>query len=50
MKVLYANRIIKDKLNNVQPAFTIDNVPGTWYQSTLDELANRGYDGYGNPL
>lgn len=49
MAVIYANKIIREA---GQPnAFTIDNVPGAnWKNQTLQILADRGYDGYGNPL
>ena len=49
MKVIYADRII-ERAAWTKDRFTIDNVPERWKDSTLSELANRGYDGYGNKL
>lgn len=49
MTVIYANRIIRLGQSTTDP-FTIDNVPGLYKASTLDNLASRGYDGYGRPL
>lgn len=49
MKVIYANRII-ERAKWIENSFTIDNVPNYWKADTLIELANRGYDGYGNKI
>lgn len=48
MAVLYANQIIKDA--GKVGGFTIDRVPEYWRQQTIDILASKGYDEYGNKL
>lgn len=50
MAVLYKNRIKREKLDGRENPFTIEDVPNTWKQQTLDLLAAEGLDGYGNPL